>query len=201
MTTLPIHRTPEGHHIIGDPCEGVWVGLFGRETPCSNRGIIKVNAEHLCIAHSEDIPTSDEMDYRDCPLCRAKRGMPHRPGYRGAYYWCPGCNTEWREPGRYPSMYRTHPLDLTFGILRVLYTLGLFIVLTVLFARWLEPEYLHLDHDQRILATWGGAGMALIPTALGSVLINEILRGTAYGLALAARYVLGGPIVKGGQPQ
>ena len=193
--------TPATGYGLAVLCEGIWVGTLRRERPCRNLAACKVNAEWLCAEHAEDIPTPDQMDYRDCADCRADRGMPHRSGFPGAYYWCPGCNTEWREPGRYPDMYRTHPLDLAFGILRVLYTLALFVVFTGLAILWLEPDYPHVSEGQRLLAGWGGAGMALIPTIAASALINEILYWGARSLAWAARYVLGGPIVKGGQSQ
>lgn len=184
---------PEGVFASIRTCEGVWITSLHREKPCRELADHKVNAEWLCTEHAQDIPTPDEMDYRDCPICRADRGMKHRPGYPGAFYWCPGCNTEWREPGHYPDVNRPKALDFAFAVLRVLYTLALFMGLTALAATWFEPAWATASEGEQAWALWAGAGMALIPTFVGGWFINEILFWSAYGLGWAARYILGGP--------
>lgn len=179
-------------------CEGIWVTLLHREKSCRKPATLKVNAELLCADHAEGIPGPDEMDYRDCPECRADRGMEHRPGAPGHFYWCPGCNTEWREAGRYPNAYRPTVLEFAFVILRVLYTLALFLGLTLLVTTWFEPDFANVSEGRQVFAALSGAGAALLPTLVGSWLTNEILYWSAYGLGWAAHYVLGGPVQKGG---
>lgn len=179
-------------------CREPGVMKFGDEWLCRALATRKVNAEWLCDEHAQDIPTSDEMDYRDCPECRADRGMEHRPGFPGAWYWCPGCNTDWREPGHYPGVYRPSAAGIAYGIFRVLYTLALMVAFATLGALWFEPDFANVSDGRQAFASLGGAGLALFPALAGGWLINEILYWSAYGLGWAARYVLGGPVQKGG---
>lgn len=201
-----IHRAAVPELTIGGDCEGIWVGAFRREHPCRNPATRKVNAEWLCTEHAEDIPTPDQMDYRDCADCRADRDMEHRPGAPGCYYWCPGCNTEWRELGRRPDDPRPddpRPDFLGFVLigLWVIYALGSYLILSAYGALWLEPGFYGATDDDQAQAMMSGLGLALIPWLACMYLTNQILYWGAYALGSAARYVLGGPIVEGGPPR